>query len=68
MRIGRRIDDNAVLFLIGSLNCIHNYALVVALHYLDLDFLPCTDLFDERDKPCIGILAVDLWFADSQHI
>ena len=68
MRIGRRIDDNAVLFLIGGLDCIYNHALVVALHHLDLDFLPCTDFFDERDKSCIGIFAVDLRFTDSKHI
>ena len=68
MGIGAGIDDDAVLLSVGLLNGVHQVSLMVGLVQGDADAQFFGIGPDQITQIRIGCFAVDLRFADAEHV
>lgn len=69
VRVGRRIDDDAVDLAVGLLDLVDDAALVVGLEDLDLvEALRGTCLLADLDQAVVVVAAVDAWLANAEHV
>ena len=69
VRIGRRVDDDAVDLAIGLLDFVDDAALVVGLEDLDLVKALCgARLLTNLDQAVVVVAAVDAWLANTEHV
>jgi len=69
VRVGRRIDDDAVDLAVGLLDLVDDAALVVGLEDLDLvEALRGTCLLADLYQAVVVVAAVDAWLANAEHV
>ena len=69
VRVGRRVDDDAVDLAVGLLDPIDDAALVVGLEDLDLiKALRGTGLLADLDQAVVVVAAVDARLANAEHV
>lgn len=69
VRVGRRVDDDAVDLAVGFLDLVDDAALVVGLEDLDLvKALRGARLLADLDQAVVVVAAVDARLANSEHV
>lgn len=69
VRVGCRVDDDAVDLAIGLLDFVDDAALVVGLEDLDLvKALCCACLLADLDQAIVVVTAVDARLANTEHV
>ena len=69
VRVGRRIDDDAVDLAVGLLDLVDNAALVVGLEDLDLvEALDGASFLADLDQAVVVVAAVDARLANAEHV
>ena len=69
VRVGSRVDDNAVDLAVGFLDLVDNAALVVGLEDLDLvKALRGSRLLADLDQAVVVVVAVDARLANAEHV
>lgn len=69
VRVGGRVDDDAVDLAVGLLDLVNDAALVVGLEDLDLvKALRGACLLADLNQAVIAIAAVDAWLANAEHV
>ena len=69
VRVGSRIDDDAVDLAVGLLDLVDDAALVVGLEHLDLvKALRSTCLLADLDQAVVVVAAVDARLSNAEHV
>lgn len=69
VRVGSRVDDDAVDLAVGLLNLVDDAALVVGLEDLDLVKTLCSAcLLADLDQAVVVVAAVDARLANAEHV
>lgn len=69
VRVGSRVDDDAVDLAVGLLDLVDDAALVVGLEDLDLVKTLCgTRLLANLDQAVVVVAAVDARLANAEHV